>query len=506
MDAPSWAVCGIACLAVASFLLLSSHLRRRKLKLPPGPKPWPIIGNLNLISPLLHRSLHELSRIYGPIMKLQLGSGSVVVCSSADMAKAILKTHDAVFAYRPKSAAGKYTAYNYSGMTWSPYGPYFQEIRKIFLAQLFSAARLQSSEYIRVEEMRVLTRNLFDAKGQSINLKDHLSDLNLNMICRMVLGKKYSDKSENSNIVSAEGFRKMVDELFLLIGVLNLGDFLPLLDFLDLQGYIKRMKAVNKKFDRFLEHVLGEHEARKVEGYEAKDMVDVLLQHVNDPNLGVKIERHVVKALIQELIAGGTEGSAASVEWAMCELLKNPHIFNKATQELDNIIGRERWVQEAGVMNLPYLNAVIKEIMRLHPVGAFIAHHFASQDCEVAGYDIPKGTRVLVSKWSIGRDPELWDDPENFRPERFIGKAIDVKGQDFELLPFGSGRRMCPGYNLGLRMIQTTLANLIHGFSWKLPENMTREELNMEEVPGLSTPKKIPFIAVAEPRLPLHLY
>lgn len=398
MDAPSSAACGIACLAVASFLLLSGHLRRRKLKLPPGPKPWPIIGNLNLISPLLHRSLHELSHIYGPIMKLQLGSCNVVVCSSADMAKAILKTHDAVFAYRPRNAAGKYTAYNYSGMTWSPYGPYFQ------------------------------------------------------------------------------------------------------------QGYIKRMKAVNKKFDRFLEHVLGEHEARRVEGYEAKDKVDVLLQHVDDPNLRVKIERHGVKALTQELIAGGTEGSAASVEWAMCELLKNPYTFNKATQELDNIIGRERWVQEADVTNLPYLNAVIKEMMRLHPVGAFLAHRFASQDCKVAGYDVPKGTRVLVSKWSIGRDPELWDDPENFRPERFIGKAIDVKGQDFELLPFGSGRRMCPGYNLGLRMIQTSLANLIHGFSWKLPKNMTREELNIEEVPGLSTPKKIPLVAVAEPRLPLHLY
>lgn len=206
------------------------------------------------------------------------------------------------------------------------------------------------------------------------------------------------------------------------------------------------------------------------------------------------------------MIAGGTEGSAASVEWAMCELLKNPRTFHKATRELDNIIGRERWVQEADVANLPYLNAVMKETMRLHPVGAFLAHRFASQNCEVAGYDIPKGTRVLVSKWSIGRDPDLWDNPENFWPERFIGKTIDMKGQDCELLPFGSGRRMCPGYNLGLRMIQTSLANLIHGFTWKLPEDMTREHLNMEENAGLSTPKKIPLIAVVEPRLPSHLY
>ncbi|XP_030539388.1 trimethyltridecatetraene synthase-like [Rhodamnia argentea] len=507
MDAPSWAAYGLAA-AFLLLLLLSGHRRRRPLKLPPGPKPWPVIGNLNLIFPLPHRSIHELSRIYGPIMKLQVGSRGMVVCSSADMAKAFLKTHDAVFAYRPKIAAAKYMAYNCSGMAWSPCGPYFQQARRIFLAELFSAARQQSFEYIRVEEMRMLTRNLFEAKGQPINVKDHLSNLNLNVVCRMVLGKKYADKSKSSNVMSAEEFRKMVDELFFLMGTLNLGDFIPLLDFLDLQGYIKRMKAVNKKFDMFLEHVLGEHEARRVgvKGYEAKDMVDVLLQHVDDPNLEVKIERHGVKALILELIAGGTESSTVSVEWIMCELLKNPRILDKATRELDNVIGRERWVQEADVASLPYLDAVIKETMRLHPVGAFIGHHFASQDCRVNGYDVPKDTIVLVSKWSIGRDPKLWDDPENFIPERFIGKAIDVKGQSFELLPFGSGRRMCPAYNLGLRMIQTSLANLVHGFTWKLPEGMTREDLSMEEVLGLSTPKKIPLIAVAEPRLPLHLY
>ncbi|KAK3428367.1 hypothetical protein EUGRSUZ_F04405 [Eucalyptus grandis] len=510
MDAPSWVAYGIACLAAAFLLLLllSGHLRRRQLKLPPGPKPWPIIGNLNLIGPLPHRSIHDLSRTYGPLMKLQFGYYDVVVGCSADMAKALLQTHGTVFAYRPNLAAGKYTAYNYSDVLWSPYGPYLRQARKIFLTHLFSAARLQSFEYIRVEETRVLTRNMFEGKGQPVNLKDHLSDLTLNVISRMVLGKKYTDKFESSDIVLPEEFKKMIAEWFMLNGVVNIGDFAPWLNFLDLRGYIKRMKALSKKFDRFLEHVVDEHEARRVglKGHEAKDMVDVLLQHVDDPNVEVKIERHGVKALIQDLIVGGTGTSAMSVEWAISELLKNPWVYDKATRELNSIIGRERWVQEADLSNLPYINAIVKETMRLHPPGAFLAPRYASQDCKVAGYDVPRGTRVIVSAWSIMRDPKYWDEPEKFRPERFVGKAIDVKGQNFELLPFGSGRRMCPGYNFGLKVIPTSLANLIHGFTWRLPGDLMREDLNMEEVAGLSAPRKIPLVAVAEPRLPLHLY
>ncbi|KAK4410471.1 Trimethyltridecatetraene synthase [Sesamum angolense] len=196
-------------------------------------------------------------------------------------------------------------------------------------------------------------------------------------------------------------------------------------------------------------------------------MVDVLLELAEDPTLEVKLERHGVKAFTQDLLAGGTESSAVTVEWAISELLKKPEIFKKATEELDRVIGHKKWV---------------------------------------AGYDIKKGTQVLVNVWTIGRDPSLWDNPTEFCPERFIGKAIDVKGQDFELLPFGSGRRMCPGYSLGLKVIQSSLANLLHGFNWKLPDHMKREDLNMEEIFGLSTPRKIPLVAVVEPRLPYEVY
>ncbi|KAL5583661.1 hypothetical protein UlMin_016103 [Ulmus minor] len=507
MDSSTWLSYAAAWVATAALILLSRRLRRRKLKLPPGPKAWPIIGNLNLIGSLPHRSIHELSQKYGPIMQLRFGSFPVVVGSSVEMAKVFLKTHDVLFASRPKIAAGKYTTYNYSDITWSPYGAYWRQARKMCLMELFSNRRLDSYEYIRIEETNNFLKELFGSSKSPIVLKDNLTTLSLNVISRMVLGKKYTDETENS-IVSPEEFKKMLDELFLLSGVLNIGDSIPWIDFLDLQGYIKRMKALSKKFDRFLEHVLDEHNGRRkaVKDYVAKDMVDVLLQLADDPDLEVKLERHGVKAFTQDLIAGGTESSAVTVEWAMSELLRKPDIVKKATEELDRVIGRERWVEEKDIINLPYIDAIVKETMRLHPVAPMLVPRFSREDTQVEGYDIPKDTRILVNVWTIGRDPSLWDQPNEFVPERFVGRNIDVKGQDFELLPFGSGRRMCPGYSLGLKVIQSSLANLLHGFEWSLPDGMKKEALDMEEIFGLSTPKKIPLVVVAEPRLPTHLY
>ncbi|KAJ0724695.1 putative flavonoid 3'-monooxygenase [Helianthus annuus] len=509
MDSLSSTYYVAAWLATMALLLLSLRLRRpRHLNRPPGPKPWPIIGNLHLISHLPHRSIHNLSQKYGEIMQLKFGSHNVVIGSSVEMAKAFLKTQDVNFACRPKTAAGKYTTYNYSDMTWSPYGPYWRQARKMCQVVLFSTKRLDSYEYIRVEETHSMLKTIFKSVGNEIRLKNLLSTLSLNVISRMVLGKSYLDESENS-VVSPDEFKKMLDELFLLNGVFNIGDSIPWVGFMDLQGYVKRMKVVSKKFDRFLEHVLDEHNARRMaegEKFVARDMVDLLLQLADDPNLDVKLERHGVKAFTQDLLAGGTESSTMTVEWAISEILKKPEIFEKATKELDRVIGKNRWVQEKDMPNLPYIKAIAIETMRLHPVAPMLTPRRTREDCKVAGYDITEGTRVFVNIWTIMRDPKLWDNPEVFCPERFIGKEVDIKGHDFKLLPFGAGRRMCPGYNLGLKVVEGTLANLLHGFNWKLPNTMTKDDLNMEEIFGLSTPKKIPLITVAQPRLPLEMY
>jgi len=303
MEAPTWAAYAAAWLVTIALLLISTHLRRRKLNLPPGPKPWPIIGNFNLIGSLPHRSLHELSKKYGPIMMVRFGSVPVLVGSSVEMAKLCLRTHDLVFAGRPKTSAGKYTTYNYSDITWSQYGPYWRQARKMCLMELFSAKRLESYEYIRVEELNSVLRGMYELSltEKTVLLKDHLSTLSLNVISRMVLGKRYLDEGE-SPIMTPDEFKKMLDELFLLNGVLNLGDWIPCLKYFDVQGYVKRMKALAKKFDRFMEHVLDEHNARREkekQNWMAKDMVDVLLGLADDPTLEVKLERIGVKAFSQ---------------------------------------------------------------------------------------------------------------------------------------------------------------------------------------------------------------
>ncbi|XP_062087059.1 trimethyltridecatetraene synthase-like [Humulus lupulus] len=514
---PFWAFVTFAILA--SVTIFISKLLNSSLKLPPpGPKPWPLIGNLNLIGPLPHQSLHKLSQKYGPIMQLKLGSFPVVVASSAEMAKLFLRTHDLVFASRPKTAAGKYTGYNYSNLTWSSYGPYWRQGRKIYLTELFSSKRLESYEYIRVEERREFLSRLFALSGKPTVLKDQLSRVTLSVISRIVLGKKYftepgEESPETTSLVKLEDFQEMLDELFLLNGVLNIGDWIPFLSFLDLQGYVKRMKDLKKRFDRFHDHVLDEHKTKREQGQKGnfvpKDMVDFLLELSENPDLEVKLSYDSIKAFIQDLIAGGTDTSATTVEWAMSELIKQPNLIEKAKEELDRIIGQQRWVEERDIPNLPYIDSIIKETMRKHPVAVFLAPHLAREDCHVSGYDIRKSTRVFINTWSLGRDPSVWDQPDEFRPERFLEpekRGVDIKGQSFELLPFGSGRRMCPGYSLGLKMISSILANLLHGFTWKLPETMRAEDVGMEEVYGLATVRKVPFVAVMEPRLPVHLY
>ncbi|XP_021721014.1 cytochrome P450 98A2-like [Chenopodium quinoa] len=213
-----------------------------------------------------------------------------------------------------------------------------------------------------------------------------------------------------------------------------------------------------------------------------------------------------IKMLSNDLIAGGTESSTVTIEWAISELVRRPEVLAKATEELDRVVGRERWVEEKDIPNLPYIRNIVKETMRLHPVAPMLVPRMSREQVQIDGYDIPVGSVVLVNTFTIHRDPKVYESPEEFCPERFIGKNIEVKGHDFELLPFGSGRRMCPGYSLGLKIIESSVANILHGFTWKLPDSIKPEDLDMDEIFGLSNPKKLPLVACAEPRLPLHMY
>lgn len=206
------------------------------------------------------------------------------------------------------------------------------------------------------------------------------------------------------------------------------------------------------------------------------------------------------------MITAGMDTTVITVEWAMAEIVKNPRVQDKAQEELDRVIGSNRIITEADFPSLPYLNALVKEALRLHPPTPLMLPHKASASVKLGGYDVPKGSVVHVNVWAIGRDPSMWKNPLEFRPERFLEEDIDIKGHDFRVLPFGAGRRVCPGAQLGIYLVMSMLGHLLHHFRWRLPEGVENENVDMGENPGLATFMSTPLRVVATPRLPEALY
>lgn len=206
------------------------------------------------------------------------------------------------------------------------------------------------------------------------------------------------------------------------------------------------------------------------------------------------------------MIAAGMDTPAISVEWAMAELVRNPRVQQKVQEELDRVIGHDRVMTEVDIPNLPYLQCVVKESLRLHPPTPLMLPHRANSNVKLGGYDIPKGSNVNVNVWAVARDPAVWKNPLEFRPERFVEEDIDIKGHDFRVLPFGAGRRVCPGAQLGIDLTTSMIGHLLHHFSWAPPAGMRADEINLEENPGTVTYMKNPVEALPTPRLAPHLY
>lgn len=398
-------------LVLIGSLVRPRRRQRKALNLPPGPRGWPVFGSLSLLAGTLppHRVLAQLAARYGPLMHLRLGSFHVVVASSAEAARLVLKTHDLAFADRPPAAWGAIIAYNYKGIVQTPYGPYWRMARKLCATELFSAQLVDKFEPVRAEETRALTRALFERAGAAVQVKELLMGFTMRNILRMALGEKWSGFYGSAE---GEGFRRSLEEAFAVSGaVSNVGEWVPWLAWLDVQGLARRMRRVHAVFDRFNEQILDEHQEDRrragAGGFVARDLVDVLLRLAEDGReepAETRLTRAGVKAIVQDIISGGTETAAVTMEWAMVELLHRPDAMAAATGELDRVVGRGRWVTERDLPDLPYIDAVAKETMRLHPVGPLLIPHQARDDTVVGGYDVPAGTRVLVNAWVVGRD------------------------------------------------------------------------------------------------------
>ncbi|KAJ7561220.1 hypothetical protein O6H91_03G019300 [Diphasiastrum complanatum] len=507
MAATSWQTWIPIALASVMVLVRLFGTGSKKLNLPPGPGAWPILGSLPSLGAekTPHRAFAALARKYGPVMHVRMGSVPAIVVSNAQMAEEVLRNQDSVFANRPYMAAGKYLGFNNNMVAFASMGPHFSKIRKIYSLHILSAQKVQSFKGVREEEVRAMVKFLAkdSAQGKEVNVTNKLLIMNPNNMTRMIFGKRLFGDESDSGAEAAE-FRSAMRDTTELLVQFNLGDYIPALKPFDLQGIERKMKDLQRRLEKIVQVFIKEHRernkgVRKGDVKEDEDIIDVFLKLQGED----AVSDETIIAVALELLVGGSESSASAVEWALSELLRHHNCILKAQQELDTVIGRNRLVEEADIPKLPYLQAVLKEAFRLHPPGPLGLPHASLQATKIGKYDIPANSTVYLNLWAIGRDPENWQNPEEFSPDRFENSKLNLFGQDFQLLPFASGRRRCPGMNLALAMAHLALANLLHAFEWP---QLKSEEIDMTERFGGVTVRAAPLIVSLKPRLPEHVY
>ncbi|GFQ03007.1 cytochrome p450 83b1 [Phtheirospermum japonicum] len=430
-------------------ILFIFHAHRKKLqnsKYPPGPPGIPFIGNLHQFDTSTpHIYLWQLSKKYGPLMSMKLGSVPLLVVSSPEIAKEVLKTNDLAFSSRPRILGQVKLSYNRLDIAFAPYSESWRELRKICVVHLLSNKQVHSFRPIREDEVFRMIRNISDRAV--VDLSATMLSLTSTLICKVAFGKT--------------------------------------------------LDKVCRDYDELYQEIIDEHLdpscAKKVN---PDNILDLLIQLKEDKSCSINLTWDHVKAILMNIFIAGTDTGAATVVWTMTALMKNPTAMNKLQKHIRELIGEKGKVNEDDLPNLPYLKAVIKESLRLYPPAPLLLPRETLEKCNINGYTIQPKTLVYVNAWAIARDPEYWENPNEFQPERFLNNNVDIVGQDFQVIPFGSGRRGCPGISMGLATVEIALANLVYAFDWEMPPGMSREDIDTEVSPGLTMHKKNPLCLV----------
>ncbi|KAK4804458.1 hypothetical protein SAY86_004275 [Trapa natans] len=476
-------------------LLWRGDQKSKPKKLPPGPTPLPLIGNILSLGGRTHRTLADLARTHGPVMSLKLGCVRSVVISSAAAAREVMQKHDLTFSDRNISSGVGTSDHEFHSIIWLPVSPKWRSLRRISKTHIFSSERLADKQDLRRKKVDDLLEHVRKCAGtgQPVDIGQEVFSTALNLLSNTIFSVDLAD----ANSDTAREFKSLIGDLLIAAAEPNLSDFFPVLRHLDIQGIRGRMRAYNKRFLEIMgQFIHARVAARKETDYRPfNDVLDVLLGLYEGNRLEINLAD--VQHLLFDLFGAGADTTSISVEWAMAELIHNPITLSKVREETDRIIGRGRPVQESDIPNLPYLQAVVKETFRMHPPTPLMIPRKAKEDTEIMGFTIPGGAQVLVNAYAIGRDPHSWEEPEVFRPERFLGSEIDVKGNHFELIPFGAGRRICPGYPLAQRTVPLMVASMVQGFDWKIEGKV--EDMNLDDEFGLVVRLAKPLRAIPIP-------
>ncbi|CAN1808779.1 Desmethyl-deoxy-podophyllotoxin synthase [Linum perenne] len=437
-------------------LVLILSQKRKKSKLPPGPWKLPVIGNLHqLIGDLPHRRLRDLAAKHGPdMMHVQLGELSHVVISSPEAAKQMLGP--CIFYYGFKDVA------------FAPYGEQWRQMRKLCVLELLSSKRVLSFRHIREEEVSNLVESLNCSSNKLVDVSSMVVKLSGFVTSRAAVGKVAE---------LSDAFLAVID---------NISDVLS-----GLHGFKGKVEKMHKASDLILEQIIDEHKSKRRLSKDDEDLVDVLLNLQESQNLGIPITMDVIKAIVLEMFIAGIETSSTTIGWVMSEIINDQRVLRTVQEEVRQVFKNTGNVEEARLNELKYLDMAISEGLRLHPPGPLLIPRENVETVKLSnGYEIPAKTTVMVNAWAINRDPRYWKEPEKFYPERFLDCSTDYKGNDFEFIPFGAGRRMCPGILFGMVIVKLALANLFFHFNWRLPGGLELERIDMTESFGLVLTRK----------------
>ncbi|KAJ0762585.1 putative geraniol 8-hydroxylase [Helianthus annuus] len=466
---------------------------RRSSRLPPGPFPFPIIGNLLHLSDKPHQSLATLSKRYGPLMSLKFGTRTTIVVSSPDIAKEFLQTHDHSFSSRSVPDVAKVVDHEKYSIVWLPVGEKWRKLRRISKEYVFSMQRLDASELLRQTKVKELVDHVDRCciSEKAVNIGGIAFTTSFNFLSNLMFS---TDFAQYDSSYSQE-FKDDVWALLEIGGKPNISDFFPVLKFFDLQGLLRRGNLHGNKILTIFDNVIDKRLQTRSTSLRDNDVLDSLL-NLNQMDESA-FSRNDMRHLFFALFTAGTDTTSTTLEWAMAELIHNPDKLAMARSEIIKLMeNKEKIIQESDISQLPYLQAVIKETLRLHPPVPFLIPHQAIHDIEIQGFMVPKNAQILCNLWAIGRDPKVWSHPNTFMPERFLEVNVDYRGQDFELIPFGAGRRICPGLNMAHRMLHIMLGSLIQKFDWKLEGNKKAQDMDMGEKFGITLQRSAPLKAI----------
>ncbi|KAM0023011.1 putative cytochrome P450 [Helianthus debilis subsp. tardiflorus] len=479
------------------FTYTSQRLNRpsKAYNLPPSPPKLPIIGNLHqLLGRPRHEALWQLSKQYGPLMQIQIGSKQILVISSPPMAKQVLKTQDHIFCNRQPFQATKQLSYNFVDVVFSPHNAHWKEMCKLLVSELMGPKRAKVLHRVLVTEIENVIHSL--SPNTAVNLNDMFLDIVKQMMCKVAFGNNYREQP-----LKGPSWDVMLDETIDLLNG-SVSDSFPLLGFFidRLSGWNRTLNERFRNLDAYIDAIIDDHLKDNVEeiSEEDKDFVHTLLEMSSKENAsGFRLNHADLKALVMNIFIAGIDTTALVMLWAMSEIIKNPRVMKKLQSEIRNNTEKIQKAEEMNTTKMTYLKMVVKETLRLHTPAPLLIPHESLSHTQIDGYDILPNTPVIINAWGIARDPSTWgENAAKFYPERFENVGGDFGPDGFEMLPFGGGRRSCLAMNSAPTNVEFVIANLLYWFDWEPASGTKCEDLNMEDFGTIVLGKKVPLCLV----------